>query len=78
MHLALGVEVREKEETKIENFIFNMSVLSRSTKLISPFTRMMPLGFDSGTFSSMTSVLSSNLYILIGSKISNLSYTSSM
>lgn len=55
-----------------------MSTISRSTKLISPFTRMMPLGFDSGYFSSMVNVLSSNLYILIGSKISNLSYTSTM
>lgn len=55
-----------------------MSTLSASQKLINPFTRMMPMGFDSGAFSSMVNVLSSNAYILIGSKISNLNFTNAI
>ena len=55
-----------------------MSSLSRSPKLINPFTRMMAMGFDTGTFSSMTSALSCTIYLLIGSKISSLAYTSTV
>lgn len=38
----------------------------------------MPLGADYGAFSSMENVISSNAYILAGSKIFNLYYSTSI
>ncbi len=39
---------------------------------MSPYTRVMPMGADCGAFGSLENVLSSNLFMLIGSKIFNL------
>lgn len=78
MHAALAVEVFEKEEIKIENFIFNLSSISKNHKFINPFTRLMANGSDCGLFNTMENVLSCNSYLLIGSKIYNLCYSSTL
>ncbi len=44
MHLAMAVEILDKESSKIENFMFNLSILSSEKKFISPFIRLFPLG----------------------------------
>jgi hypothetical protein len=44
MHLAMAVEIFDKENSKIENFMFNLSILSSEKKFISPFIRLFPLG----------------------------------
>jgi hypothetical protein len=53
MFAALAVEIVEKEETKIENFILNLSNISKTSKFSTPFTRVMPLGADCSSFSGM-------------------------
>ena len=44
MHLAMAVEIFEKDSSKLENFMFNLSILSSEKKFISPFIRLFPLG----------------------------------
>lgn len=46
MNLAMAVELVEKETSKIENFMFNLSILSSEKKFINPFIRLFPLGTE--------------------------------
>ncbi len=46
MHLAMAVEIIERDITKMENFMFNLSILSSEKKFISPFIRIFPLGTE--------------------------------
>ena len=44
MHLSLSVDLVEKDVNRIENFMFNLSILSSDKKFINPFIRLVPLG----------------------------------
>ncbi len=48
MHLGMAVEIFEKEGSKIENWMFNLSIFSSEKKFISPFIRLFPLGNEKG------------------------------
>ena len=74
MHLAMAVEIIDKESSKIENFMFNLSILSSEKKFISPFIRLLPLGNENAEITSLHGVIPFETYYLSGNTIVNYSY----
>ena len=46
MHLGMSVEVEMGKKKRLENFMFNLSILSTDKKFINPFMRMSSMGLE--------------------------------